>query len=87
MPLPGKTDLERVLNEFMEINSSLNMSEDERKFDGKVLAHEIAQKIDDLPSHERQGWIMFLLGYLAQATNIAYRKGAEVEMMMMPSDN
>lgn len=47
----------------------------------------IAEKIDDLPSDERRGWIVFLLGNLAQATNIAYQKGAEVEMMMIPSDN
>ncbi len=85
--MPGKTDLERAINEFMEISSSLDMPEDERKFEGKVLAQVIAEKIDDLPSHEHRGWIVFLLGYLAQATNIAYQKGAEVETMMIPSDN
>ena len=87
MPLPGKNDLEKAINEFMEINSSLDMPRERRKFEGHVLAQVIAGKIDALPSEARQSCIVFLLGYLAGATNIAYRKGAEVEAMMIPSDN
>ena len=87
MPLPGKNDLEKAINEFMEINSSLDMPRERRKFEGHVLAQVIAGKIDALSSVERQSCIVFLLGYLAGATNIAYRKGAEVEAMMTPSDN
>ncbi|BAM06250.1 hypothetical protein [Leptospirillum ferrooxidans] len=87
MPLPGKNDLEKAINEFMEINSSLDMPRARRKFEGHVLAQVIAGKIDALSSVERQSCIVFLLGYLAGATNIAYRKGAEVETMMLPSDN
>jgi len=30
---------------------------------------------------------MFFLGYLAEATNLAYQKGFEVESMMMSSEN
>ena len=48
MPLPGKTDLERAINEFMEINSSLDMPKDQRKFEGGVLAQVIADKLNDL---------------------------------------
>lgn len=46
----------------------------------------IADKLNDLSPGERQKWIMNILGYLAEATNIAFRKGVEVEKMMMPSE-
>lgn len=87
MLLPETTDLERALNEFMEINSSLEIPEERRNFEGHVLAKVIAEKIEALPSGNRQWWIIFLLGYLAQATYRAYQKGAEVETMLIPSEN
>lgn len=77
MLLPGTTDLERAVNEFMEINWSLEKSRDERKFEGGVLAQVIADKLNELSPEERHKWIMTILAYLAEATNIAYRKGAE----------
>ena len=87
MLLPSKNDLERVLNEFMEINSSLDMSKDKRVFEGNVMAKVISEKVDALPSHKRQRWIQVLLGYLASATYLSILKGVEVEKLMIPSDN
>ena len=87
MLLPETTDLERAINEFKEINSSLVMPKGRRDFAGHVLAKVIAEKIEALPSEKRQGWIIFLLGYLGQATYRAYQKGTEVETMMIPSEN
>ena len=37
MLLPGTSDLDRAINEFLEINWSLEKSRDERKFEGVVL--------------------------------------------------
>ena len=51
------------------------------------MAQGIADKLNDLSLEERQKWIMTILGYLAEATNIAYRKGVEAETMMIPSEN
>lgn len=87
MLLPGTSDLERAINEFMEINSSLEMPEERRNFEGHVLAKVIAEKIEALPPEKRQWWIIFLLGYLGQATYRAYQKGAEVETMLIPREN
>ena len=87
VPLPGKPDIERAINEFMEINSSLDMPKEERKFEGGVLAKVIADKLNGLSPEERHRWLMTILGYLAEATYLAYQKGIEVETMMIPSDN
>lgn len=87
MFFPETTDLGRAINEFVEVNSSLNMPNDRRDFEGHLLAQVIAQKIEALPPNERQDWIVYLLGYLAAATNMAYKKGVEVEKMLIPSVN
>ena len=84
---PEIADFERVLNEFMEINSSPEIPEGRRDFEGHVLAKVIAEKIEALPPEKRQWWIIFLLGYLGQATYRAYQKVAEVETMLIPSEN
>ncbi len=69
------------------INWSLENTRERRKLEGGVLAQGIADKLNDLSLEERQKWIMTILGYLAEATNIAYRKGVEAETMMIPSEN
>jgi hypothetical protein len=76
-----------MINEFMEINSSLEMPKEQRAFEGHVLAEVLSEKIDALPSHERQKWIQVLLGYLASATHLSILKGVKVEKLMIPSDN
>ena len=85
--LPETTDLGRDINEFLEINSNLEMPREERKFEGAVLAHMIANKLNDLSPEERHLWLMTLLGTLAEATNLAFQKGVEVETMWIPSIN
>ena len=87
MLLPKTTDLGRAINEFIEINAALDMPREERKFEGAVVAHVIADKLNDLPPQERHRWLMTLLAYLAEATNLAYLKGVEVERMLIPSEN
>lgn len=87
MLFPETTDLGRAINEFMEINASLAMPREERKFEGAVVAHVIADKLNDLSPEERHQWIMRLLGTLAEATNLAFQKGVEVEKMLIPSEN
>ena len=52
-----------------------------------MLAQVIVDKLNELSPKERQKWIMTILGYLAEATNIAYRKGVEAETMMIPWEN
>lgn len=71
----------------MEINSSLKMPREERAFEGGVIAHVIADKLNGLSPEERHRWLMTLLGYLAEATNLAFQKGVEVERMLIPSEN
>ena len=85
--LPETTDLGRAINEFIEINAALDMPREDRKFEGAVVAHVIADKLNDLPPQERHRWLMTLLAYLAEATNLAYLKGVEVERMLIPSEN
>ena len=85
--LPKTTDLGRAINEFMEINATLDMPREDRKFEGAVVAHVIADKLNDLSPEERHRWLMTLLGYLAEATNLAFLKGVEVERMLIPSEN
>ena len=87
MLLPETTDLGRAINEFIEINATLDMPRRDRKFEGAVVAHVIADKLNDLPPQERHRWVMTLLAYLAEATNLAYQKGVEVERMLIPSEN
>jgi len=85
--LPETTDLGRAINEFIEINATLDIPREERKFEGGVLAQVITNKLNDLPQQERHRWLMTLLAYLAEATNLAYQKGVEVERMLIPSEN
>ena len=87
MFFPETTDLARALNEFMEINASLDMPREDRKFEGAVVAHVIADKLNDLSPEERHRWLMTLLGTLAEATTLAFLKGVEVETMLIPSEN
>jgi hypothetical protein len=83
MSLPENSELDRAINEFVDINYSLTMTREQRKFEGGVLAQVIANKINELSPEERQKWIITLLGYLAEATNLAIKKGIEVETMML----
>ena len=53
MLLPETTDLGRAINEFMEINASLERPREERAFEGRVMAHVIADKLNDLSPEER----------------------------------
>lgn len=87
MRLVDTVDLDGALKAFMEVNSSLKISKEERKSEGGVWAQIIAEKLNELSPQERHRWTMILLGYLAEATNIAYRKGVQVERMKMPGVN
>ena len=87
MFFPDTTDLGRAINEFLEINAALDMPREDRKFEGAVVAHVIADKLNALSPEERHRWLMTLLAYLAEATNLAFLKGVEVERMLIPSEN
>ncbi len=81
MPLPGNPDLDRALNEFMEINWNLSMEEEQRVFEGKVMANVIADKLNDISPEERRRWIVMILAKLAQASHLGLQMGVQVQRM------
>ena len=87
MRIVDAVDLDEAVKAFMEVNSSLKISREERKSDGEVWAQIIAKKLNELSPQERRRWTMILLAYLAEATNLAYQMGVRVERMKMPGVN
>ena len=87
MPLPESPDLERAINEFMEINWNLSMDEEQRVFEGRMLANVIADKLNNISPEERRRWIVMILAKLAQASHLGLQMGVQVQRMKIPSVN
>ena len=81
MPLPESPDLERAINEFMEINWNLSMDEEQRVFEGRMLANVIADKLNNISPEERRRWIVMILAKLAQASHLGLQMGVQVQRM------